>query len=292
MSPPLNTLACFTHINAIEPINKGLSSQCYLVKADNKKFFAKQITTTIEPIVSLLTAKNNLSPNVVYYDKYWLVTKFIEGKNLVESAQPIMEKSAIAIRLMVQYHQLLAKQNKYIPKAALNPKAIINDLIDQLYVSTTEIPLKLVKQKTELMVLANQILSALSNPTNVVYCHGDINFSNIILSTKKQAYLIDYECSCFAPIEYDLAMFIAVNNLPKKFIPDIAQLYKTYSFSNIDINLSSLNHYLQFCYFINSLWYVSAFHTSGLPTLTFLAEQQWQKLHAYELLPIAFSHLI
>lgn len=292
MSPPLNTLACFKHINAIEPINKGLSSQCYLVKADNKKFFAKQITSTIEPIVSLLTAKNNLSPSVVYYDKYWLVTKFIEGKNLVESEQLTIEKSTIAIRLMVQYHQLLAKQNKHIPKVALNPKAVITDLIDKVYVSTTEISLKLTQQKTELIMLANQILSALSNPTNVVYCHGDINFSNIILSTKKQAYLIDYECSCFAPVEYDLAMFIAVNNIPKKFIPNIAQLYKTYSFSNIDINLSSLNHYLQFCYFINSLWYISAFRTSGLPTLTFLAEQQWQKIHAYELLPIAFSHLI
>ena len=271
MTPPLSTLVCFNHIETIVPITAGLSSQCYQVHADNKYFFAKQITTSSEPIVSRHAASLQISPKVIYYDQHWLITQFIDAKNLSLYQQTIDKKIVIAIKLMVQCHQITVKP------VALAPKSIAHALIKKMHSSNL--------QQTELLHIANQLISKIAHPTNPVCCHGDLNFSNILYSLKKEAYLVDYECACTAPAEYDLAMFIAVNNLTKDKIITIVEHYIEYNIEHnkahslVDINLPLLNHYLQFCYFINGLWYMDAHNKTDLSKFARLAKQQWQHSH-------------
>ncbi len=264
----LTSLACFNHIETIVPIVAGLSSQCYQVYADNKQFFAKQITTTNESAISIYAASQNISPKVIYHDQHWLITQFVDGENLVALSQLTLdEKIIIAIKLMAQCHQIVE-----IP-IELAPKTISHELINNTHFSNL--------QQTELLQIANQLTSLLKRSENLVCCHGDLNFSNILITQTKNAYLVDFECTCTAAAEYDLAMFIAVNNLPKDKITTVVEHYKKHTLVTIDLPL--LNHYLLFCYFINGLWYMQANHKKNLAKFTYLAKQQWQNIHSFNL---------
>ena len=288
MIPSLSSLPCFTEIDLIDPIITGLSSLCYRVHADNKIFFAKQ-TTINESIFCLLSAEQNISPSVIYHDQYWLITSFIEGENLSLSQQSIHNKIACAIQLMTQYHKLSTKTLLLEPTLPLQPRTLVYELIDNIYITTKKLIEIPTLQKSTLNIIANHILELIPPPANKVCCHGDVNFSNILISPEEHAYLVDYECACIAPAEYDLAMFIAVNNLSNKHILPITQQYSAHVL--VDINLPLLKHYLTYCYFINGLWYINAYQKSALSSFIHLAKQQWQNIHTVELIKVALDNL-
>ena len=260
---PLSKLTCFNRIDAVAPIAAGLSSQCYQVSADNKLFFTKQITSTRETTVSLHAASQHISPNVIFHDQSWLVTQYIDGENLALGQQSIDEKILIAIKLMVQCHQIAEKPIE------LAPKNITDELINNAHFS--------ILQQTELLQVATQLTSELKNTPNNVCCHGDLNFSNIIIDRTKRAYLVDFECAFTAPAEYDLAMFVAVNNIDKDQVTPIINHYQKYSL--IEVNPSLLKQYLLFCHFINGLWYMQVYNETNLPKFKHLANQQWRNVH-------------
>lgn len=275
MLPPLSTLVCFNTVDTIVPITAGLSSQCYQVFADKKCFFAKQITTTDEPIVSIYAASNNISPSVIYHDEHWLITEFITGDNLSLEQQSIDEKIRLAIKLMVQCHQFKVEINKLVPEN------VVNYLLGKQVFAPQRLS---TQQKKDLQHYSESVITSLnvtkntvnSTSSNLVCCHGDINFSNIVMSLENKAYLVDYECVCLAPAEYDLAMLVAVNNINEDKLPLLIELYQKHTEYEIDQTL--LKNYLQFCYFINGLWYARAYDNSDLVQFAHLAKQQWQHL--------------
>tara|TARA_R110002050_G_scaffold240654_4_gene377010 strand:- start:813 stop:1682 length:870 start_codon:yes stop_codon:yes gene_type:complete len=288
MVPPLSSLPCFTQIHFIEPIITGLSSLCYQVHADNKFYFAKQ-TSVNESTFCLLSAKKNISPSVIYHDQYWLITSFIEGENLSLSQQSIHNKITCAIQLMAQCHKLSTKTLLLEPALSLEPRTLVYDLIDKIYVTKKQLITISALQKSTINAIANHILTLIPPKTNKVCCHGDINFSNILLSPEKHAYLVDYECACIAPAEYDLAMFIAVNNLESEPLLTITQQYSAHTM--VDLNLPLLKHYLTYCHFINGLWYINAYQKSASSSFIHLAKQQWQNIHTVELIKVALDNL-
>ena len=89
-----------------------------------------------------------------------------------------------------------------------------------------------------------------------VVCHGDLNFTNILHDNDNTAWLIDFECAQLAPPEFDLAMFIAVNNIATQ---DITHIIAEYSalMPTSRLNKSLLHYYLLFSLLINGLWYLS-----------------------------------
>lgn len=272
--PLLSALPCFSRIKKIQKITTGLSCHCYQVSADNKVFFAKKITTTVESTACSLAANINICPKVIYHDKQWLITEFVQGENLSTYQLSTDKKIAFAIKLMAQCHQLPIKVSE------LKPMTTVNDLIDVIHTSTLNNVFQSKSNQTlnstDLRNMATNILKHLPHTTSLVCCHGDINFSNVMLTSTEQAYLVDYECACAAPAEYDLAMFIAVNNLSEQPIKCAIKQYRKYTSMILDLAL--IHHYLQFCYLINSLWYLIAFQKSERPNLIILAKQQWQKL--------------
>mgnify|MGYP000150323879 CR=1 FL=1 len=264
MVPSLSTLTCFKHIRKIVPINAGLSSQCYQVFADNNCFFAKKLTTKNESTVSLNTASQHISPKVIYYDGSGLITQFIDSESLPLTQKTLDEKIIISIELMVKCHQL------NLQPATLQPEIIINDLINQPHFSN--------QQKQTLLQQAKPILMSLNHTENIVCCHGDVNFSNVLIENSNKAWLVDYECAYNAPAEFDLAMFIAVNNIADNKIPFIIEQYKKRPPSLI-IDTTRLSSYLIFAYFINSLWYKNAYQSQrkNKQKLLTLHKQQWKK---------------
>ena len=263
MFEQLSQLNCFTTISSIEKINTGLSSQCFKVVADEGVFFAKKVTSANEASINILASQQSISPEVFYHDKQWLINPFIDGENLALSQQPLEQKIAISIRLMLACHSI----NTQI--APLSPIDLINEHISQPHFSKA--------QQADLKQLANHINKPLTHGENTVCCHGDLNFSNILITASNEAFLIDFECACTGPIEYDLAMFIAVNNIQNDEIVMVLECYQR-EFSS-PINHQLLNGYQQFCYFINGLWYFNRFQECRQLTYKSLAEQQFNRLN-------------
>ena len=64
-----------------------------------------------------------------------------------------------------------------------------------------------------------------------VLCHGDANFSNAMqlkypqLNSVAVHKLIDFECACIAPADFDLAMLMAVNEIERAEIALINDQY-------------------------------------------------------------------
>ncbi|NQY86246.1 MAG: phosphotransferase [Colwellia sp.] len=243
MKNTLYTLACFNHIEKISKITSGLSQACYKVSADKKVYFAKTITDNIEAPVAIYASKSGLSPSVIYHDQHWLISNFIDANNLASSTINTDDKIEHAIKLMVRCHQLTAKP------IDLAPADIINKLINKRHYCAI--------QKAELRQLTEVILTPINDVRAGVCCHGDLNFSNVLINQAQHTWLIDYECACIAPIEYDLAMFIAVNNLASDKVTVIIAQYQD-QFS-VSIDPQQLKHYLRFCYFINALWYFNTY---------------------------------
>ena len=259
MVHPLSSLQCFNNVENIAPIASGLSSECYQVFADNQTFFAKRIASTNEVGIALHAATHSISPHVVYHDKNWLINQFVVGENLALAPLTLNRKITVALSLMAQCHQFKAKPS------LLSPKRIVDDLINHDFYSTHE---KLTLSRT-----AEQLIAQLTLSKHLVCCHGDLNFSNVIIDQNKH-YLVDFECTHTAPAEYDLAMFIAVNNLNHSQLATIVEDYNKHSWLAVDQAL--VKHFLHFCYFINALWYQQAYQKTKLAQFSQLEQQQWQ----------------
>jgi thiamine kinase-like enzyme len=247
MKKSLWSLPCFTLVDKISTISIGLSQSCFKVNADNKIYFAKTVTDNIEVSIAMCASKSGLSPEVIYHDQDWLICSFIDSKNLAHSKLSTHEKINHAIKLMVQCHQLNSKPTELVEVD------VCNTLIKNEHYSMS--------QQTALFQLAKLILVPLSKSKKDVCCHGDLNFSNVLINNKKRTWLVDYECAYTAPVEYDLAMLIAVNNLARDKVTTIIEQYEMQSSLQIDPKL--LNHYLLFCYFINALWYFNTYHKNS-----------------------------
>ncbi|MBL4822061.1 MAG: phosphotransferase [Colwellia sp.] len=268
MKNTLYALACFNHIENISLITSGLSQACFKVSADNKVYFAKTISDNIEATVAECASKSTLSPSVIYHDQQWLISNFIDANNLASTTIKTTDKIVYAIKLMVRCHQLTAKP------IDLAPTDIINELINKRPYSA--------RQKAQLRQLTELILAPIDDIRAGVCCHGDLNFSNVLINQAQHTWLVDYECACIAPIEYDLAMFIAVNNLASDEVSVIIAQYQDQS--SVSVDPQRLKHYLRFCYFINALWYFNT-DKENMPienkqALLKHSKQQWYALQS------------
>jgi thiamine kinase-like enzyme len=268
MKLSLNALPCFNQITNISIIPSGLSQNCFKISADSNVYFAKTITDKAEVNATVSAASFGISPSVFYADQQWLICHYIDANNLAHSKLPIEFKVKLATQLMVQCHQLQE------PLEELSPEELTHSLIDRPHYSA--------RQTTVLSKLKKSILASLKNSTITAFCHGDLNFSNLLMNEKQSTWLVDFECACNAPIEFDIAMFIAVNNLDKKASEITIEQYENQSYVKVDQLL--LNHYLVFSYFINALWYFNTFHEKtqieDKQILLKHAEAQWNALHA------------
>jgi len=275
MVTSLYSLPCFSNIIAIERITAGLSSQCYKVITEDQAFFAKVLhcesktaeneaakseaaenkAANNEVNMARLAASGGISPQLIYNDQHWLVTQFIDGEDLSLLTKPLTEKIDIATALLAQCHRLSTKASGLI---SLSPNDIIASLVAQTQLN--------VAQRQQLQTISTQLAQRLTQPLatqsnkaqNQLCCHGDLNFSNVLIDNQQESWLLDFECAYLAPAEFDLAMLIAVNNIEFTQREAIITAYRKYNVST-EINRNLLTDYLLFSYFINGLWYLQKY---------------------------------
>ena len=346
-------LPCFEQLKAdkVRVIEAGLSQACFYVKYDQKAYFAKYLNVnSIEPLASQIAARHGISPTLIYVEQNWLVTEFIAGQVLDTSPQSDDDKLTITLALLARCHRIphdsFSKHYKSnhqnlvpeIKSAALSveraPRKLAEQAIAQTCMPIMALPkldisatIRQLFQHLEFsdsqMQVLGQLLSALEqNLANTllevqdikqVFCHGDANFSNVILpediTTKPEKIahqLIDFECACIAPAEYDLAMLIAVNELD---ISKVASIYARYQQELKYVNLQLIQQdaqqeklsrivdnpmsiiklrdsnthllvtrYYDLCLLINGLWYFLQFQRRKVVKYKTLALKQMMLL--------------
>ena len=168
------------------------------------------------------------------------------GKQSIEPLNPSLSIK----RLLTNPVPLLAKQSHFLDKTTKSLTASINSLI-------------------------------LTSESPSILCHGDINFTNILIDNKQRSWLIDFECAQLAPVEFDLAMFIAVNNIATDQVSELVNHYRKLV-PTYQPNEQLLTYYLLFSFYINGLWYFD--NINGLEAgneLPALAIKQWSAFDSF-----------
>lgn len=284
----LSALPCFKSVTNSSAIKGGLSNPCFKVAADNHFYFAKSTSEQRldnEIKLAKITELEGLSPTIFYYDKQWFISAYIDGDNLAIAKIPLKDKIEISITLMNQFHLLTTSNPEKINTKTIK---ILNTIENLNGLFCHDYQAKLISQLNKLGDEIEALLaSEINNNTNkLVCCHSDINFSNVLRDKKQRAWLIDFEYACFAPAEFDVAMFIAVNNIPNSKVNLVIELYEQQAM--LCINPMLLKLYLLYCYLINGLWYhnrsldkVATLKHKTKESMTKLAAEQW---HAFDCL--------
>jgi thiamine kinase-like enzyme len=184
------------------------------------------------------------------------VSEFIEGYSLHQFCDnnpnfSLSSKVTLAMYLMANSHQLKASTEHLV----INVVELLTGLVNvEIYTQ---------QQKFELLKIIKKITSFQSSNKNFVLCHGDLNDENIRLSADFEAnqltekiWLVDFECSSLAEAEYDVAMYLAINQLSVSNIDEVVDNYQQYS--PLRLNHEKVRNYLACCYLINGLWYLEA----------------------------------
>ncbi|WDE09677.1 phosphotransferase [Thalassomonas haliotis] len=321
----LSILPCFRGIESITAITSGYSQACAKVIDGGQAFFVKSFVKGFvkgsdkdfdkdsdrpadcaddisehektasaadnEMLFSLAAATAGISPPVIYQDSAYLVCRYIDGEPLSESQLTTREKTALALDLMGACHQL------DVALPVLDMALVISELISALSGELSA------QQEAQVKKLTGKITTG-SKVGPLVPCHGDINFSNILLASKARparhadkgidtgkAWLIDFECCALAEKEFDLAMLIAVNEISQ---PDMLALLKQTplnTFLSYGQYSDKLCHYLAFCYLINALWYLVYQHESGDKQFMPLARRQFALLDGLGFVDGSFEQL-
>jgi thiamine kinase-like enzyme len=289
----LSSLLCFTNITRINTITGGLSNPCFKVEADGNDYFAKKTNVQLfetELYLTNILAKQAIAPTVIYFNNQWIISQFISGTNLTESQLTLAEKIEISISLMANFHQLVNKtSDKNITD--LVPRLHIINAINDLLTPQIEPSLQdMIKQMAN--VMSELIIPEITSSKAILRCcHGDINFSNVLFDDNQRPWLIDFEYACIAPIEFDIAMLLAVNNIQMTELNQVITCYE--KVTNIALSNPLCHYFLALSYLINGLWYYSqhlnkpfsAKSSTSTPTSTknptspnflSLAKQQWQ----------------
>lgn len=309
----------------ITQLDKGLSHLCFKVVTTSASYFVKVSESkalSVKDELALLTAVSeaNLSPSVFYCDKQWLITEFIEGETLFELDIPLKDKIDRAVILMADFHwlsygQLKPLANQVKQSNASNVPLNISEIIESM-INEGDFTKQQRQLFASLYASVKQDMPLNTSVDGQLFCHGDINFNNILCDkVNNKSYLIDFDCTCLAEPAFDLAMMIAVNELPveqsKQSITTLITQYQDaiHQKKISSVGLSSetqisrvvnivptdevVTRYLMFCYLINGLWYLSNNVKTGNSTYRRLAKSQFTLLNKrFTLNDFALTELI
>ena len=293
-------LKCFEQltVNNIHVIDAGLSQPCFQVDDKNSRYFAKYINDNhVQAEASQLAAIYGISPKIFYTDPHWLITEFKAGEGLDKGKHSEEENLAITLRLLAQCHHVTiasagypkeitldtarTQQAQALRLPALDVIGTVKQLLQTIEISDSQA--HVLQQLCEL--LRQNLIHATEQVTELrpVFCHGDANFSNVLALEKtmvaddeKCYLLIDFECACIAPKEYDVAMLMAVNGISLSKIEIMHRLYLQAFIelnpqkNNLEVvddlannmtvlSLNLVTRYYDLSLLINGLWYISQY---------------------------------
>lgn len=295
------------------------------------------ISDSNELLANQLISEQGVSAKLIYAENNWLVTEFISGELLLNCPLNEDEKLNVTLFLLAQCHRISYKQSSLTSVKQEIPQLNIKETITELIKCCQFIPSqakKLLEITTTTLQEINQIITTAGHLQPDVFCHGDANFSNIIETKKIEEIsikgstslnstninsmshimkstpgisnthykLIDFECACIAPAEYDIAMMMAVNEIDLSMLEIVSRFYVKHRLSkqhcyqslphfiktgqtthnsldsDLEYNVLSIKLVTRYYYMsllINALWYFSQYRQSKEKKYKTLAQQQF-----------------
>lgn len=272
-------------INTISKTTEGLSQQCFIVKLVRvielqqprlklPKLFVIKVFNCQQSYNNELIALNALShkgftPCLIhageFHETQFILMEYLQGISLASSPMNSAEKLIKSLALMANFHHsftLLRNESPLELVKSIEFQSLLQSLMRDAKLEgpfkhqVQEAVDRVLTQLTELVIQANSL----------VICHGDFNFSNILLNEHAD-FILDFECLSRMPREYDIAMMLAVNELPFSDVNNARSIYHN-AFSVLSNETTSLcNHkiniYYQASALINALWYFARYHETG-----------------------------
>ncbi len=92
----------------------------------------------------------------------------------------------------------------------------------------------------------------------LVLVHGDVNFANVFLPKNNDSnpLLIDFEAASFAPVSYEIGMFLAINQLPLASFDLISVIYVEHNKNNDLGCLVLVTCYAICASMVNGMWFL------------------------------------
>lgn len=211
-----------------------------------------------------LAAIKGLSPVIIAIDDNWLVCEFVDGETLVDTPKSNKDKLAVCLALMAKWHVSGAA----LP--VLDMPSRISELVSLLDLAPA----------AQAIIAKIQAKLALGiNDQPLVPCHGDLNFSNVLIADNgaRTSYLVDYEYACMAEPEYDIAMTLAVNQLEDVALEPLLGQYQSLFATDVALSSRRVKQYLAFAYLINGLWYLQRSQGAADDKLAALAKGQFER---------------
>lgn len=262
----LQALPCFDKITSVTQLDSGLSHCCYKVISTDSVYFAKKLNhqtalTEVACYQFLKRINAPFSPLLIYSSSEWLITTYIDVAALSDFSHSHTDLLNISIKAMASLHCLsdsFSQDKLPVLDIGDTTQSLIdnNSLLDCLPNSTL---------LTIQDFLINRLQPEILSTQEAVICHGDINFSNILIDINQNAWLIDYECAHIAPREFDLAMFMAINHLDKDvgLVGAIDNLSACYAeIAKVEVDQTLLVNFKLYSHFINALWFLEKVPTS------------------------------
>ena len=263
-----NSEALREHTN-FESMFYGVSHKNYRAIADHKQgadYFVKLFTGKHAKIlynneleVLKATKNDRFTPTLIEYcnKELFIVQSFINGSTLTDSPLSTFNKIKIAGQLTANCHQTIDKQSVNV--AELDFNLLVRELL-----TNVEIPF----DKKQVVIEKVKAITDSLDDIDKVVCHGDVNFSNILMSqiphdnaNVELAYLIDWECVSVASRYFDLGMCASINQLGLSNIALLVEQYLTSLNDNTGICLQNamakVTRYCDISNVINGLWFLA-----------------------------------
>lgn len=247
LTAEIKKLPCFSAMAKTTKIEQGCSQPCFYVQDDMHEYFVKRLnpeTAEIEVKATTVAAQQLISPKIIFCSNQWLVTEYVQVCPSIELGARNATIASDCLNLMIRFHQV----DVDLPK--LNIEQTINTLSSAACVND--------KQIDTVSTLRDRLLGSLVNQTVLVPCHGDVNYSNVLISSNRQ-WLIDYECACLAEPEYDIAMYMAINHISVDQVDSLLKFYQKETQNQHGLCDVKVTCYLDLSLLINSLWYFGKF---------------------------------
>ncbi len=237
----------------IEPFDTGLTNQCYLVQAGDKRCVLRLNAKNsrvlgldrVNEAVALRHAEEaGLGAPIVYCSPQQgvLVTLFVEGRQWTETqAQTSFNIERLA-NLLKQVHALP------VTTKALDPRRVTDHYWKGVRDQFVVIPprFQALRQKMERLMLATQ-----TDYPQRCFCHNDIVCANII-DAGDRLFLLDWEYAAMGDPLFDLAVVVHNQQLNEQQLQYLLECYLGYI--NSSVRRQFLSNYAIYIY-IDMLWY-------------------------------------
>lgn len=250
-------------ISELKETSYGITNQNFIVKTQDKKYFCRVPKDTFfiknkdneKEAIDILKEENYfLTP--VYYDANLLITEFQENAKTFISNKNLSSIIKIA-KILKEFHN-----KKFDATSAFNPLEILEKYSYQL-----QNPKVNFEDYKELL----ESFSRLYTPDRL--CHNDLKEGNFLFANNS-IYLIDYEYAGLNDPYFDIASFIAENELNYQ---ETITFLKAY-FTEENCNFEKLSIFLQFYDLLWYSWACLLHERSGKEKYKTIADEKFKTL--------------